>query len=337
MGNPILAGLGFSLPKRQVSNHDLVGRINTSDEFIVERTGVRTRYHVEPEQAVSALMVPAARQAIEAAGLLPEDIDLLLVNTLSPDHHDPSQACLIQPLLGLRHIPVLDIRAQCSGLLYGLQMARGQILAGLARHVLVVCGEVLSKRMDCSDRGRNLSILLGDGAGAVVVSAGESLDDGLLDLRLGADGNYFDLLMTAAPGSASPTFLDENVLREGGGEFLMRGRPMFEHASQTLVRIAGEMLVAHELTLDDIDHVICHQPNLRILDAVQEQLGIPQHKFAVTVDRLGNMASASTPVTLAMFWLDIQPGQRVLVLTYGSGATWGAALYRKPEEVNRPC
>ncbi len=189
MGNPILAGLGFSLPKRQVSNHDLVGRINTSDEFIVERTGVRTRYHVEPEQAVSALMVPAARQAIEAAGLLPEDIDLLLVNTLSPDHHDPSQACLIQPLLGLRHIPVLDIRAQCSGLLYGLQMARGQILAGLARHVLVVCGEVLSKRMDCSDRGRNLSILLGDGAGAVVVSAGESLDDGLLDLRLGADGS----------------------------------------------------------------------------------------------------------------------------------------------------
>lgn len=112
---------------------------------------------------------------------------------------------------------------------------------------------------------------------------------------------------------------------------------MFEHASQTLVRIAGEMLVAHELTLDDIDHVICHQPNLRILDAVQEQLGIPQHKFAVTVDRLGNMASASTPVTLAMFWPDIQPGQRVLVLTYGSGATWGAALYRKPEEVNRPC
>ncbi|MCO3041714.1 ketoacyl-ACP synthase III, partial [Pseudomonas aeruginosa] len=171
----------------------------------------------------------------------------------------------------------------------------------------------------------------------VVVSAGESLDDGLLDLRLGADGNYFDLLMTAAPGSASPTFLDENVLREGGGEFLMRGRPMFEHASQTLVRIAGEMLAAHELTLDDIDHVICHQPNLRILDAVQEQLGIPQHKFAVTVDRLGNMASASTPVTLAMFWPDIQPGQRVLVLTYGSGATWGAALYRKPEEVNRPC
>lgn len=225
MGNPILAGLGFSLPKRQVSNHDLVGRINTSDEFIVERTGVRTRYHVEPEQAVSALMVPAARQAIEAAGLLPEDIDLLLVNTLSPDHHDPSQACLIQPLLGLRHIPVLDIRAQCSGLLYGLQMARGQILAGLARHVLVVCGEVLSKRMDCSDRGRNLSILLGDGAGAVVVSAGESLDDGLLDLRLGADGNYFDLLMTrrrAVPRRPSSTRM--SCARAGASSSCAAGR-----------------------------------------------------------------------------------------------------------------
>ncbi|TRX76855.1 beta-ketoacyl-ACP synthase 3 [Pseudomonas mangiferae] len=337
MGNPIIAGLGFSLPKRQVSNHDLLDRINTSDEFIVERTGVRTRYHVEPDQAVSALMVPAARQAIEAAGLAPDDIDLLLVNTLSPDHHDPSQACLIQPMLGLRHIPVLDIRAQCSGLLYGLQMARGQILAGLARHVLVVCGEVLSKRMDCSDRGRNLSILLGDGAGAAVVSAGEGDDDGLLDLRLGADGDYFDLLMTAAPGTASPTFLDEAVLREGGGEFLMRGRPMFEHASQTLVRIAGELLAAHDLTLDDVDHVICHQPNLRILDEVQARLAIPAHKFAVTVDRLGNMASASTPVTLAMYWPDIRPGERILILTYGSGATWGAALYRKPPQAGGLC
>ena len=276
MGNPILAGLGFSSPKRQVSNHDLVGRINTSDEFIVERTGVRTRHHVEPEQAVSALMVPAARQAIEAAGLLPEDIDLLLVNTPVAGPPRPVPGLLIQPLLACGTSRCW-ISGHSSGLLYGLQMARGQILAGLARHVLVVCGEVPSKRMDCPDRGRNLSILLGDGAGAVVVSAGESLEDGLLDLRLGADGNYFDLLMTAAPGSALADLPRRERPARGRGEFLMRGRPMFEHASQTLVRIAGEMLVAHELTFGrhrpcDLPSTEPAHPSMR----VQEQLGIPQ-------------------------------------------------------------
>lgn len=216
-------------------------------------------------------------------------------------------------------------------------MARGQILARLARHVSVVCDGVLSKRMGCSDRGHNLSIPLGGGAGAAVVNADEGLEDGPLDLRLGADDDYFDLLMTATPGSTSSTFLDENIPREGGSGFFICGRPMFEYASQTPVQIAGEMLAVHELILDNIDHVIYHQPNLRILDTVQEQLSIPQHRLAVTVDHLGNMASVSALATPAMFRPDIQPEQRVLILTYGSGTTWGAALYREPEGVDRPC
>lgn len=330
MTNPVLAGVGYCLPETVVANRDLLDRINTTEAFILERTGVRTRHHVQPQQAVSDLMVPAAQAAMAQAGVAASEIDFLIVNTLSPNHHDPSQACLIQPMLGLAHVPSLDIRAQCSGFVYGLQLARALLGSGLYRNVLLICGEVLSKRMDCSDRGRNLAILLGDGAGAAVVSAGRDTDSGLLDVELGADGAYFDLLMTHAPGSADPRFSSAESVRDGHGEFVMRGRPMFEHASATLVAVATKLLQRHGLGIDDIDHVVCHQPNLRILDEVQRQLNCPDAKLAVTVDRLGNMASASLPVTLAMRMPGIRAGELVLLLTYGSGATWGAALYRQP-------
>jgi 3-oxoacyl-(acyl-carrier-protein) synthase III len=281
-------------------------------------------------------MIKAAHHAIKDAGLQPEDIDLILVNTLSPDHHDPSQACLIQPAITSRHIPCFDIRAQCSGFLYGLEIARGLLHQRNYRHILVICGEVLSKRMDCSDRGRNLAILLGDGAAAAIVSTKmpnqPSSGKGLIDLNLGADGHYFDLLMTASPGSKGDTFLSEQDIQEGRSAFFMQGRPMFEHASHTLARIAREQLEKHALTLDDIDTIICHQPNLRILDEVKRQLNIPDHKLPVTVNTLGNIASASLPITLAMHWHQLQASHRTLMLTYGSGATWGAALYEHRAE-----
>jgi len=330
MLTPLVTGMGYFLPDNIVANKELVGRINTSESFILERTGVVTRHHASPEHAVSDLMVPAAIQAINNAGLTSSDIDFLLVNTLSPDHHDPSQACLLQPKLALGNIPAMDIRAQCSGFLYGLEASFGLLATKRYRNILLICGEVLSKRMDCSDRGRNLAVLLGDGAGAAVISAAKELGQGLLDIELGADGHYFDLLMTAKPGSRGDQFVSQDSLINGETDFLMNGRPMFEHASNTLVRIAQEMLAKHKLNLSDIDHVVCHQPNLRILDEVQRRLSIPKEKLKVTVDRLGNMASASFPVTLAMLWPDLKPNQTILMLTYGSGATWGAALYRMP-------
>lgn len=258
MGNLILVGLGFSLLKCQVSNYDLVGCINMLDEFIVECIGVCICYYVELEQVVSVLMVLVVCQVIEVVGLLLEDIDLLLVNILLLDYYDLFQVCLIQLLLGLWYILVLDIWVQCSGLLYGLQMVCGQIFVGLVWYVLVVCGEVLFKCMDCLDCGCNLLILFGDGVGVVVVSVGESFDDGLLDLCLGVDGNYFDLLMIVVLGSVLLIFFDENVLCEGGGEFFMCGWLMFEYVSQILVWIVGEMFVVYELILDDIDYVICY-------------------------------------------------------------------------------
>lgn len=324
--NLIITGLGYCIPPHKVSNADLVARMNTSEQFIEERTGVLTRYHLAGNEGVSSLMIPACEQAISAAGLVHRDIDALIVNTLSPDVHDPSQACLLQARLGLRQIPAFDIRAQCSGFLYELELAQALLRTGRYRHVLVVCGEALSKRMDYSDDGRNLSILLGDGAAAAVFST-TTRAEGLRDIMLGSDGDCFDFLKTAKPGSAGNGFLDNDDLRQAKHQFRMQGKPMFLHASDTLARIAQEMLAKNALGIEDIDHFICHQPNLRILDAVQEKLNLPMSKFPVTVDHLGNMASASLPVTLAKHWPKVSPGEKVLFLAYGSGATWGAALY----------
>ncbi len=331
MAGVVIKGMGFHAPEKVVANRDLLGRIDTSESFIVERTGVLERRHARADEAASDLMVPAAQAAIRAAGLVPDDIDFLLVNTLSPDYHDPSQACLIQPALFSAHIPALDLRGQCSGFLYGMQVARGLIDAGLYRNVLLICGELLSKRMDCSDRGRNLAILLGDGAAAAVVSAASEPACGLIDLVLGSDGRYFDLLMTAAPGTAGGTFLSAEDLAEGRHQFLMNGRPMFEHATDTLTYAAKTLLERNKLRLSDLDYVVCHQPNLRILDSVRERLGIPVEKMPISVDRLGNMASASLPATLAELWPELRPGQQVMLLAYGAGATWGSALYRHAE------
>ncbi len=324
----LISGVGAALPDRVVTNHDIEQRIRTTSTFIVERTGVQTRRHVESHQATSTLMVTAAQRAIASARLVPDDIDYLLVSTLSPDYHDPSQACLIQPLLGGRRIPALDIRAQCSGFLYGLQIAGALIRAGDARHVLLVCGEVLSKRMDCSDSGRNLAILLGDGAGAAVIARAPRPDFGVIDLVLGADGREFDLLVTACPGTAGTRYLDASDLASGRTEFVMQGRRMFEHAVDTLVRTAGQLLQRNCMSMHDVAHVICHQPNLRILDAVRERLGLDRDRMPVTVDRLGNMASASLPVTLSLHWPKMRHGEVAMLLAYGAGATWGGALYR---------
>ncbi|MBC9915327.1 beta-ketoacyl-ACP synthase 3 [Chitinophaga varians] len=321
-----ISGVGHCLPTPIIDNKAIVDRINTTEDFILSRTGVVTRRHVSEEKGLSALLVPACEQAIEHAGIPVSDIDMLIVNTLSPDHHDPSEACFIQPQLGLGHVPVFDIRAQCSGLLYGMELARSLLLSGQYQHILVACGEVLSKRMDTSDEGRNLSILLGDGAGAVVLSNRSGISGGIVDLIIRADGSRYELLWTAAPGTAQSSYTDHTAIPH----FRMNGKPMFENATQRLCEVALEILERHHLTIDDIDIVLPHQPNLRILDAVRERLHVPPHKFVTNVERYGNMASASLAVTLSEYIRDSRPtaGTLALVLTYGSGATWGAMLYR---------
>ncbi len=325
----IIKGVGHFLPEKVVKNDHIVTIMNTTEVFIEERTGVFSRRHAAQNQALSDLMLPAIEKAVLSAGLKNADIDLLIVNTLSPDFHDPSQACLVQGMLGMGNIPAFDIRAQCSGLLYGMHIAQQFIATQTYQNVLVVCGEMLSKRMDTSDEGRNLSILLGDGVGAVVFSAADSTagNTGIVDLITKADGTFFQLLWTQSPGTSNRNFAgDDNSC----GQFRMNGKPMFEHASASLIAIAQEILNKNNLSLNDIDIIIPHQPNMRILDAVAAGLGVSKEKMALNVHYLGNMASASLPVTLslAMEEKSIKPGMLALFLGYGSGATWGACLYQ---------
>ena len=325
--NVFISGIAAALPSSVVSNKDIVEKIETTEAFIVQRTGVQTRRHVAAEEGLQSLMVPSCAQAISNAGLRPDEIDMLIVNTISPDHHDPSQACLIQPLLQLRQIPVMDIRAQCTGLVYGMDIARQFIVSGRCKHVLVACGEVLSKRMDNSIDGRNLAILLGDGAGAVVLSGTEEAGRGIIDLRTGADGAYYKLLWTESPGSANKTFNgDANACHQ----FRMNGRPMFNHAVEKITEVCREILSHNHLSLEDIDIVIPHQPNLRILDAVRDNLSIPEDKMWITVHKYGNMASACLPIALSEYMQSAGTlkNKMALIVGYGSGATWGAVLYK---------
>lgn len=330
----LIRGTGHCLPEKVVTNADLVQRMNTSEEFILERTGVRERRHARPDQGLSDLMVPAAKAAMAEAGVSASEIDMLIVTTMSPDYHDPSQACLIQPLLGLRGIPAFDIRAQCSGLLYAMEIAVQSLSGGKSRNVLIVCGEMLSKRMDLSDEGRNLSILLGDGVGAAVIGKGAAESaGGLVDLELGADGECFGFLMTRAPGTAHPTFAPRESSARDLYEFRMTGKPMFEHASETMNQAARKLLDKHGLSVDDVDVLIPHQPNVRLLEETVRRLEFPTERCVITADRLGNIGSGSLPIALSIARKEkkLLPGQLALILTYGSGATWGAALYREAE------
>lgn len=327
-----ISGTGHCLPERVVRNADLVAFIETSDAFIRERTGVLERRHVEPGHSLCDLAVIAAERAMADAGVGPADIDMLIVNTLSPDYHDPSQACLLQPLLGLGEIPAFDIRAQCSGALYGLELARHLVSGGVYRRILVICAEILSKRLDPSREGRNLAVLLSDGAGAFVVEPAKSGGDRLLDLLVGADGTQFELLATQSPGSRGTSFIDSAEVAEGKHFFRMKGGEMFVDAVARLCEASRAILSRNGLTVDDVGLVIPHQPNRRILDAVMEELAIPRERMFITVERLGNMASAAFPVALDRARREgaIDPGRPTLFVTYGSGATWGAALYGRP-------
>ena len=325
----VISGTGHEVGSRAVENVALEAFIETTDAFIRERTGLLERRYVEPHEAASTLMVPAGKAAMAAAGVGPDEIDLLIVNTLSPDFHDPAQACLIQPMLGLGPVPSFDIRAQCSGGLYGLEIARGLVGSGTYGRALVVCGEVLSKRMGPSREGRNLSILLSDGAGAMVVEPAAPGGPRLVDLEIGADGTRFDLLKTAAPGSAGDRFLAEDDVAASRHQFRMNGPGTFEDAVRRITEVSRSILARNGLSLDDVDLVVPHQPNLRILEAVMTELRVPKEKMFVTVERFGNMASAAFPVALSEARATGALGEDDLALfvTYGSGATWGAALH----------
>jgi 3-oxoacyl-[acyl-carrier-protein] synthase-3 len=327
-----ILGSGCYVPPRVVTNADVVQMMETSDEFIVQRTGVRRRRHAEPGTSASDLAALACRAAVADAGLTLADIDLLIMNTITPDHADPGCAFFLQAKLGLSGIPVLDIKQQCAGLIYGLSLADHFVRAGTYRHVLVACGEVLSSRIDGSYEGRNIAILLGDGAGAMVVGPSAGGPAGILSTILHADGRYAKALYTAAPGSGlgRKQHVTKEDIDAGRVHFRMDGKAIFTNGVEKMSSAVAESLAANGLSLDQIDVLVPHQANLRMLEEIVARVGIPREKVFVNVEEYGNIASASLPIAFheARQAGLIAAGRLVLLVAFGSGFVWGSALVR---------
>ena len=313
-----ITGLGCKVPDRVVTNDELSQHVDTSDEWIVERTGIRERRIAAPEEALSDLALPAARVALEQAGLEGKDIDLIIVATVTPDMAFPSTAALVADQLGATDAAAYDLSAGCTGFMYALAQGYGMLAGGLAKRALVIGGDVLSKILDWSDR--STLVLFGDGAGAVVLEA--SAEQGFLGFELGADGGGGSSLWL--PGSGSRTFDDPERFVK------MNGREVFKFATRILVQSAEDLLAQCEVTIDDVDLYIPHQANVRIIEHATRKLGVPSDRVVINVDRYGNTSSGSIPLALADALADgrLRPGQLVLMTGMGAGLTWGSALMR---------
>lgn len=327
-----ILGTGHYVPPKIMTNFDIMKIMDTTDEFIVTRTGVRARRHAEPDVAASDLAVKACEAAVKDAGIEMKDIDLLIMNTITPDHADPGCAFFLQAKLGLPGIAVMDIRQQCTGLIYGMAIADNFIRAGTYKHVLVACGEVLSKRIDGSLDGRNIGILLGDGAGAAVIGPCEDEDKGILSTFLHADGSGAKCLCSAAPGTGSgrTEYLTKEDIDAGNIHFRMDGKAVFENGVGRMSDAIFESMKANHLTMEDIDVLIPHQANLRMLEKIVENVAVPIEKVFVNVEEYGNMASACLPIALDQARKSgmVSDGKLVLLVAFGSGFVWASLLMR---------
>ena len=314
-----IIGTGGYLPERVLSNAELERMVETSDQWITERTGIRQRHIAADGETTGDLALPAARQAIEAAGVAPDDIDLIIVATTTPDRVFPSTACLLQQRLGIHGCPAFDVQAVCTGFVYALGIADKFIRSGSARHALVVGAETLSRIVDWTDRGT--CVLFGDGAGAVVLGASD--EPGILSSHLHADGQYAELLQV--PYGISQGY-DE--VREGHAFIEMQGNEVFKMAVNTLGRIVDETLAANELEKGDVDWLVPHQANIRIIGATARKLKLPMERVVCTVGEHGNTSAASVPLALNTAVRDgrIRRGDTILLEAFGGGFTWGAVL-----------
>ena len=313
----VIRGTGSALPRNRVSNAALAERVDTSDEWIVERTGIRFRYIAEDDETTATLGADAARRALESAGMDAKDIDLIILATATPDQTFPASATKIQQLLGVGGGIAFDVGAVCSGFLYALTVADSMIRAGNARNALVIGSETFSRILDWEDR--TTCVLFGDGAGAVVLS-GEVGTRGILSTSLHADGQHNCLLYVDGGPSTTGTV----------GKVRMKGKEVFRHAVVNLASVMEEALVDTGLTSADIDWVVPHQANARILDATARKLNLPPEKVIVTVDQHANTSAASVPLALDQAVRDgrIKHGELVVLEAMGGGFTWGAAVVR---------
>ncbi|MBC2668643.1 beta-ketoacyl-ACP synthase III [Novosphingobium piscinae] len=317
----VLIGTGSALPARRVTNAELAERVDTTDEWIVERTGIRQRYIAAEGETTSTLAIAAARAALAAAGVEGPSIDLIVLATATPDQTFPATATIVQDALGANGGMAFDVAAVCSGFLYALGVADSMLRSGMARRALVIGAETFSRILDWEDR--TTCVLFGDGAGAIVLEARESdaADaPGVLATRLHADGAHNQLL-----------YVDGGVSTTGTvGKLRMKGKEVFKHAVTNLSEVLREVLADTGVSAEQLDWVVPHQANQRILDGTAKKLGLPPEKVVVTVDRHANTSAASVPLALDTAVRDgrIQPGQLVMLEAMGGGFTWGASLIR---------
>ena len=321
MMRSVIIGTGSALPARRVSNAELAETVDTSDEWIVERTGIRFRHIAGPAETTATLAADACRAALESAGLTADAIDLIVLATATPDQTFPASATKVQAMLGINDCVAFDVAAVCSGFLYALQVADSMLRSGAARRALVIGAETFSRILDWEDR--TTCVLFGDGAGAVVLEAQEeavSAGRGILAMRLHADGRHNDLLYVDGGPSTTGTV----------GKVRMKGREVFRHAVVNLAAVMTETLAVAGLAADDVDWVVPHQANARILDATARKLHLAPEKVVVTVDQHANTSAASVPLALNTAVKDgrIKQGDLIVLEAMGGGFTWGAAVVR---------
>lgn len=322
-----LKSIGAYAPSRILSNFDLEKMVDTSDEWIEKRTGIKERRIASDEEATSDLGVKAAQIAIERSGLATEDIDLVICATLSPDHLCmPSTACIIAAKLGINNVMAYDISAACSGFVYMLSMAKAYIESGMKKNILIVGAEKVSSVIDYTDRGT--CILFGDGAGAAIISATTEQNEAIIDIHASADGRYGDYLITPGCGSKFPC--SQETLDNKLNFIKMKGNDVYKIAVKTLTKDVIDILETNNLKSSQIDHFIPHQANFRIIEAVREKLDFPIEKTVLTVAKYGNTSAASIPMAINEAYEEgrIKKGDLMLLDTFGGGFTWASALVR---------
>lgn len=323
-----IMGLGYHVPPEILTNEDLEKTLNTSDEWITSRTGIKTRHIAPPHTGASVLALEAANKALADAGLTAADLTHIIVPTFTPDYYVPSTACILQHKLGIPGIPAMDVFAACSGFLYGLEQARALVALHPEACVLVAASEIISSRTDFTDR--STCVLFGDGAGAAIVKkvSDQQGCGRILDVLLSADGSLGDLLTVKGGGSACPAVRDQRI----GPDFFvqMEGRDVFKHAVRSMAGVCNDILAKNQLTSGDIDLIIPHQANIRIIQALGKKLDVSMDHIFVNVDRYGNTSAASIPIALAEAKMQgrIAPGDTVLLTSFGGGFTWASALIR---------
>ena len=324
-----ILGTGRALPPRVVTNAELTTRMDTTEEWIVQRTGIRERRFVDPGTGASDLGVQASRVAIERAGLTPKDIQFLVFATLSPDMFFPGCGVLVQEKMGMDTIGALDVRTQCTGFLYGLSVAEAYVKAGFYDYVLVIGAEVQSTGMDLSTAGRDVSVIFGDGGGAAVVGPSDP-GRGILSSHLHSEGKYARELMAEAPASIEHPRISKEMIDAGRHYGTMNGRYVFTHAVRRFPEVIREALEANGMTLSDLSIVIPHQANLRITQAVAKALEVPPEKVFSNIEKYGNTTAASIPIALDECIEEgrIREGDIVCLAAFGSGFTWASTLIR---------